>query len=230
MLDTLVSRPAFARALLDAIGGGQGPTCRVDRVPRAPDPQPGPPGPGPEARRSLGRAPRLGSGEAGLDGPAQAAAQPRGPGRGRPGPGARRVQQALPSCHMLYGRGSQVGPDLTGAGRDNLDYVLENIIDPSATVTADFRMVVVAMQDGRVLNGIVKSRNDTHPDPPDAERAACPGSRRDRGPEADNGLAHARRAARGARRGRGPRPVRLPDGSRSGPASGGVCAAVAGPL
>ena len=30
----------------------------------------------------------------------------------------------------------QIGPDLTGSGRDNLDYLLENMVDPSATVGA----------------------------------------------------------------------------------------------
>ena len=63
------------------------------------------------------------------------------------------------SCHKLYGVGGEIGPDLTGAGRDNLDYLLENIIDPSATVSADFRMMVVAMRDGRVLNGLVKAES-----------------------------------------------------------------------
>ena len=64
------------------------------------------------------------------------------------------------SCHKLYGSGGEIGPDLTGSGRDNLDYLLENIIDPSAAVSADFRMVVVAMNDGRVLNGLVKRQTD----------------------------------------------------------------------
>ena len=64
------------------------------------------------------------------------------------------------SCHKLYGYGGEIGPDLTGAGRDNLDYLLENLVDPSASVSADFRMVVVAMNDGRVLNGLVRARTD----------------------------------------------------------------------
>jgi putative heme-binding domain-containing protein len=76
-----------------------------------------------------------------------------------PGRGRVVFNKTCASCHTLYGQGGQVGPDLTGAGRDNLEYLLENIVDPSATVSADFRMVVVAMEDGRVLNGIVRSRN-----------------------------------------------------------------------
>jgi putative heme-binding domain-containing protein len=51
-----------------------------------------------------------------------------------------------------------VGPDLTGSGRDNVDYLLDNIIDPSAVVNADYRMSVVDLQDGRTLNGLIAAK------------------------------------------------------------------------
>jgi putative membrane-bound dehydrogenase-like protein len=62
------------------------------------------------------------------------------------------------TCHTLFGHGKALGPDLTGANRDNLDYLLENVVDPSAVVAADFRMSVVVLKDGRVLTGIVGER------------------------------------------------------------------------
>jgi len=58
------------------------------------------------------------------------------------------------SCHVLYGEGGKVGPELTGAGRASLDYLLENIVDPGAVVAADYRMTVVTLKDGRVLAGM----------------------------------------------------------------------------
>lgn len=67
--------------------------------------------------------------------------------------------QTCAVCHTLYGEGGKVGPDLTGSGRGNLDYVLENVVDPSAIVAADYRMEIVVMKDGRVLNGIVTQQN-----------------------------------------------------------------------
>ncbi|MDB6037835.1 MAG: Cytochrome c, partial [Verrucomicrobiales bacterium] len=67
---------------------------------------------------------------------------------------------ACAPCHTLYGEGGKIGPDLTGASRDNLDYLLENIVDPSAVVSADFRMSVVKTKDGRVLNGIIAAKTE----------------------------------------------------------------------
>ena len=73
------------------------------------------------------------------------------------GRGRALFNKACASCHQLYGQGGDIGPDLTGSGRSNLDYLLENILDPSATVTADFRMAVVSLHDGRVLNGLLRN-------------------------------------------------------------------------
>ena len=64
------------------------------------------------------------------------------------------------TCHVLYGYGDHAGLDLTGSGRSNLDFLLGNIVDPSAVVNADFRMRVVELNDGRVLNGIVTGKTD----------------------------------------------------------------------
>ncbi len=58
-------------------------------------------------------------------------------------------------CHKLFGEGGAIGPDLTGANRTDLDYLLSNIIDPSAEVGRDFRLSVVRTTDSRVVTGIV---------------------------------------------------------------------------
>ncbi len=62
------------------------------------------------------------------------------------------------ACHKLNGDGADVGPDLTGSNRDNLDFVLENVLDPSAIVGRAYKLTVVATKDGRVLSGIVRER------------------------------------------------------------------------
>jgi len=68
--------------------------------------------------------------------------------------------RACASCHRLYGHGEEIGPDLTGGGRSDLDYLLQNIITPSAQLDSDYRMVVVALDDGRILNGIIQAETD----------------------------------------------------------------------
>jgi putative heme-binding domain-containing protein len=63
------------------------------------------------------------------------------------------------ACHKLYGEGGTIGPDLTGSNRSDLDYLLSNVIDPSAEVGRDFRMSVVHTTSGRVVTGIVVERS-----------------------------------------------------------------------
>jgi putative heme-binding domain-containing protein len=59
-------------------------------------------------------------------------------------------------CHTLYGEGGAVGPDLTGSNRFNLDYVLQNVIDPSAVIAKEFQVTLVRTKDGRVVSGIAQ--------------------------------------------------------------------------
>ncbi|MBM83050.1 MAG: dehydrogenase [Planctomycetaceae bacterium] len=63
-------------------------------------------------------------------------------------------------CHTLYGRGKNVGPDLTGGNRKNLEYLLENIVDPSASVAANFRSSTIRLDGGQVINGVVLTTTD----------------------------------------------------------------------
>ncbi len=59
------------------------------------------------------------------------------------------------ACHTLFGRGGKLGPDLTGGGRKDLDYLLRNVIDPGAVVPRDYKMTVVTLTDGQTLSGVV---------------------------------------------------------------------------
>jgi putative heme-binding domain-containing protein len=60
------------------------------------------------------------------------------------------------ACHKLFGEGGDVGPELTGSQRANLDYILENVLDPNAVVPFDYKMTAFALADGRVVTGLVK--------------------------------------------------------------------------
>jgi putative heme-binding domain-containing protein len=69
-------------------------------------------------------------------------------------------QKSCATCHVMYGVGVKIGPDLTGSNRKNLDYLLENIVDPSASVGTDFRTMIVLLDDGRVINGVVTASTE----------------------------------------------------------------------
>jgi len=67
---------------------------------------------------------------------------------------------ACAACHKLYGEGGALGPELTGSDRHKLSYLLENILDPSAIVPADYRMTLLQLKDGRTLTGVIPEQTD----------------------------------------------------------------------
>jgi putative heme-binding domain-containing protein len=73
------------------------------------------------------------------------------------GQGRALFQKSCAQCHTLYGIGGKVGPDLTGSNRANLDYLLENILDPSAVIPKEYTATVIETKDGRTITGIVRA-------------------------------------------------------------------------
>ena len=64
------------------------------------------------------------------------------------------------ACHKLYDDGGDVGPQLTGSQRSNLDYILENVLDPSAVVPNEYKVTTIDLLNGRRINGIIKAETD----------------------------------------------------------------------
>jgi putative membrane-bound dehydrogenase-like protein len=59
-------------------------------------------------------------------------------------------------CHTLFGTGAKIGPDLTGSNRADMDYLLSNVLDPSAVMAKEYQPNLIAMSDGRVITGLVQ--------------------------------------------------------------------------
>ena len=70
-------------------------------------------------------------------------------------------QKTCAACHVLYEEGGKVGPELTGANRANLDYILLNSVYPSLDVPHAYRTVSVLTVDGRVVNGVLAEEDGT---------------------------------------------------------------------
>src|SRR5262249_51475146 len=58
-------------------------------------------------------------------------------------------------CHRVQGRGQWVGPDLSTIGvKYGRDELIRSILSPSAAIGSNFRSVVAALADGRVITGL----------------------------------------------------------------------------
>lgn len=63
------------------------------------------------------------------------------------------------ACHQLFGEGQNVGPDITGSNRADLNYLLENVLDPNAVIGKAYQLNLFTMKDGRVMSGVIKEEN-----------------------------------------------------------------------
>jgi len=59
------------------------------------------------------------------------------------------------TCHKLFGRGNQIGPELTSANRHDREYLLTSLVDPSAVVRKEYLNYQLVSTDGRILQGLL---------------------------------------------------------------------------
>ena len=78
---------------------------------------------------------------------------------GSPYPGKKLFTTRCAACHVLHGRGGQVGPDLTPLKRDDFANLLLHIVNPSAEIREGFENTVVVTEGGRILTGIVLEKD-----------------------------------------------------------------------
>lgn len=158
-VDTLISRPAYAHALLDAVKAGKVPPSAITPY---------------QARaivslkdEKLTQKLTEAWGEL-RDTPEAKKAEmekwtalltPAALAKGDAVKGKMVFMAACAACHKLYGEGGMIGPDLTGGDRHKLTFLLENILDPSAIVPADYRMTVFKLKDGRTITGVIPEQN-----------------------------------------------------------------------
>ncbi|MDG2390725.1 MAG: dehydrogenase [Planctomycetaceae bacterium] len=58
-------------------------------------------------------------------------------------------------CHKIYGKGEEVGPEITLNGRNSFEQLLSNVFDPSLVIGASYQSYTVVTDEGRVLNGLL---------------------------------------------------------------------------
>ncbi len=76
---------------------------------------------------------------------------------GKPERGRLVYERECASCHQLGQKGHAVGPNLAGVRRRTAEEILTNILDPNREVSPEFLEHSLALDDGRVVTGLVAS-------------------------------------------------------------------------
>lgn len=80
-------------------------------------------------------------------------------GKGNAGKGKNLYGIYCASCHILNGEGKEIGPELTGYDRNNLSYMVLNIVDPNADIREGYVNYRINKKDGQVIVGILTDRS-----------------------------------------------------------------------
>ena len=83
------------------------------------------------------------------------------------GPGCRvffrRAELGCIKCHALHKAGGNIGPDLGPIGGSSpMDYIVQSILDPNASIKEEYLPRTFVTSSGMVLNGIVSEKNKQH--------------------------------------------------------------------
>lgn len=64
-------------------------------------------------------------------------------------------------CHVMNGKGSKVGPDLTGIGAvQTPQYLIESVLKPSEVIVKGFETMYLMTNDGMAYNGLLVSQDE----------------------------------------------------------------------
>src|SRR5262249_22123368 len=69
--------------------------------------------------------------------------------------GAKIFEKNCAICHQMGGQGARIGPQLDGVGVRGADRLLEDLLDPNGNVDQAFRVTNLALNDGRVVSGLL---------------------------------------------------------------------------
>jgi putative heme-binding domain-containing protein len=72
--------------------------------------------------------------------------------------GRQLFSQTCAVCHTIFGEGGKIGPELPGSFED-VDYLLLNIIDPNAIIGKDYQQTFITTKNGQLVAGIIASED-----------------------------------------------------------------------
>jgi putative heme-binding domain-containing protein len=152
-IDLLTSRPAWARLLLDAVAGQRIASMEVNLI---------------QVRKIIemknanlsARAEQIWGKVRAQRNPDREKVIARMKGvlataTGDPKLGERVFRNVCAQCHTIHGFGNAVGPDLTKNGRNTLDLLLSNVLDPNQVIGKEYQAHLVETTKGRLMSGLL---------------------------------------------------------------------------
>lgn len=77
----------------------------------------------------------------------------------QPAHGEQVFREKCGNCHQAHGVGSAVGPDLSAEFQRAEETIIQDILAPSASITAGYSTYTVVTTDGRIVTGLVASES-----------------------------------------------------------------------